>query len=152
MGPTDWRSKYAEAIGGAVGVAVALSTAGWPNKTAEAAWALVGLIVGLGIVLGLEYVLHMRAEVKRLHGIEAQAIAERAERAEERKWWEYQIAVAKRESESNAVGVKVFGGVVAEAQRTGHILPSDAILARMEIETKAANLDVPLGPPKSPGS
>ena len=80
-------------------------------------------------------------------GIENENLAERAERVEERRLWEYQIAVAKRESAANAVGLKVFGGAFTDAMQTGQFLPLSAIMARQEMEMKAANLHVPLALP-----
>lgn len=146
---TQWRYKLIEAIGGALGTLILLTAFGWPRSAAETAWlGLAGLIAGLAIVLGVEYVLHLRAEVRRLHGIEARSAAESAQRVEERKLWEYQIAVAKRESAINGVGLKVFGGAFNEAQQTGQFLPLSAIMARQEMEMTAANLHVPLAPPK----
>lgn len=145
---TQWRFKIIEAIGGALGTLILLTAFGWPSSAAETAWlGLAGLIAGLAIVLSVEYVLHLRAEVQRLQGIEAQAAAENAQRVEERKLWEYQIPVARRESAINGVGLKVFGGAFTEALQTGRFLPLSAIMARQEMEMTAANLHIPLTPP-----
>jgi hypothetical protein len=146
---TECRSKIIEAIGGALGTLILLTAVGWPSSASETAWlGLAGLIAGLTVVLGAEYVMHLRAEVVRLKDIEKQSSRDRVHREDERRLWEYRIDVAKRESAINATGLKTFGGAFAEAMTTGNFLPVEAIMARQEVEMRAANLHVPLSPPK----
>lgn len=144
VGSTQWRSKLVEGIGGAVGGLAALAVAGWPGNAAEAGWiGLGGLIVGLSVVLGVEYVLHLRSEVNRLQNIERECQDERAQRDRERRLWEQQIAAAKREATATAIGSKVWAGAYREALTTGHAPPLAAVEARFANETEAANLAPP---------
>jgi hypothetical protein len=128
----------------------ALTLAGWPGEAALAAWiGLAGLLLGLAAALVSEYVVHLRQEAMRLQGIERELQLDREQRIEERRLWEYQIAVARREVAVAAVGTEVFGGAFNEAASTGHILPLAAIMARMEALQKARGLDKPLPPFRS---
>jgi hypothetical protein len=57
---------------------------------------------------------------------------------------EHKVKVPTAEAGINAIHVKIWGGAFPEAQKTGHFLPLSAILARIEIEQKAAGLDKPI--------
>jgi hypothetical protein len=130
----------------------ALTLAGWPSEAALAAWiGFAGLMVGLAIAFATEYVVQLHREVRRLQGMERELRADREQRVEERRLWEHQIAVAKREAAVSAIGTEVFGGAFNEAARTGHILPLAAIMARMEVIQKARGIDKPLPPFRSQG-
>ncbi|MDQ4144702.1 MAG: hypothetical protein M3198_13355 [Actinomycetota bacterium] len=144
----SWRVDLGRALSGGLGSVAALTIAGWPSSAPETAWVgLVGLVTGLAIAFSVEYFLRLHAEVKRLHAVERDLENERKQRAEERRLYERQVEIAKREAAINAVDVEVWGGAFNEAQTTGHFLPVSAILARRDMFIKARNLDVPVPPP-----
>lgn len=143
----NWRVDIARLLGTAIGPVVALTIAGWPSNTAEAAWVGVGgAVVGLLVVFAAEHHLHLLSEVKRLQHAERELASEREQRVEERRLWDYQLALAQRESAINAVAVEVFGGALTEAMQTKQFLPLSAILARQEMLQTARNIDKPLPP------
>lgn len=107
---SNWRAVLLQAVLGGVGSVVALTLAGWPGNAAEAAWvAEGGLVVGVLIAFGIEYVLKLHREIRRLQGIEQNAAAERKQHAEHVKLLEHQVVLAKREAAINAVHLRVYG-------------------------------------------
>jgi hypothetical protein len=145
----DWRLDLARTLIAGVGSILALTIAGWPSNTAEAAWiGLGGLVLGLSLSFGAEYVVRLRREVARLQGIERDLAQERRSRTEERKLREYQLTLANARAEVNAVDLKVWADAFNECARTGRALPLAAIMARREVGLKAKGLDKPIPPPE----
>lgn len=143
----NWRVDLVRATSSGIGSVLALTLAKWPSNAAEAAWVgLGGLVVGLAAAFAVEYLLHSHRELRRLHDIERELAAEREQRAEERRLWEYQVTVAQRTAAVSEIGAEVFGGAFNEALRTGQFLPLSAIMARIEVQQKARGIDQPLPP------
>ncbi len=139
-----WKGDLARLIGAALGTVIALTAAGWPGGAAEQAWiALGGAIVGFAVCVGVEYIIALHVEVRRLRGIERELDAQRVQIEQERKLYRRQVEVAQREAAINAVWMEVWNGAFREAM-TGHVLPLDAVLARADAMVKAKNLDKPL--------
>jgi len=102
-----------QAVAVGVGTIVALTLAGWPSNAAEAAWAgLAGAVVGLLIALGIEHVVWLHREVRRLQHIERESTAAAELREEERRLWSYQLALEQRRF---AVSEATFQGVCRRA-------------------------------------
>jgi hypothetical protein len=145
--PRSRSVELGRVAGGGLGSVVALEAAGWPSNGAEAAWVgLGGLIVGLVLVFGVEYLLRLRAAVGDLHRLTGELESERQLRGEERELQDrmlleerYKVAIAE-------VDIQVWGDAFNEAAKTGRILPLAAIMARREVTLKARNLDKPLPP------
>jgi hypothetical protein len=72
--------------------------------------------------------------------------AEREARAEERRLWSYQLAVERRRLAVSQVEVKVYSGALREVAPRGERLPLPALLARVQVEQQAQNIDKPLPP------
>jgi hypothetical protein len=143
----NWKVDFGRAVAGGVGAIVAPTVAGWPENTVQTALlGFVGLVAGLVIAFGAEYVLRLHSEVRRLHDIERQLKTQSDQHDLERRHAEYRVLVAQREAAVNAVWVKVWGGAYNEAMQTRSFLPVDAILARAEMYMKAENIDKPLPP------
>jgi hypothetical protein len=110
-----------------------------------------GGVVGLTLAFGVEYVLRLRAEVRRLHSIEQELASARTLWDQERELRDDQLALARRETAISQVEAKVWGDAFIEAQKTGRLLPLAAIMARREVEQKARNLHIALPSQKSKG-
>jgi hypothetical protein len=128
-----------------LGTIVALWARSWPDGAAEAAWtALAGAVAGLLLCVAGEHVIGLRAEARRVQGIERQLEAERAQMDLQLRQAAYRVQVAQRESAINAVWLEVYAGVYREAAEHNVIVPSPAVLARVDVNLKAKNLDKPL--------
>ena len=139
--PPRWKAEIGRTIAIAAG-GVIIGLLGWSTATAGAIGAVAGVIVALGV----EWILRLRAEVVRLQGIERERDSEREQAARLKQHMEFQLQVAQRESAIHAVHMKVYSDAFMEVGGVQRI-PPEAILARIEVSTKAANLDIPLTPP-----
>lgn len=103
-------------------------------------------VLGLALCLAVEWVLWLRAEVRRLQDVEMEVkqMGQQVAQAEHR------AAAAGMEAKINAIHLKEWADAYREAA-AGHILPPEAILARIQINQKAANVDKPLTPPDLTG-
>lgn len=145
----NWKVDLGRVVLGGLGSVIALTIAGWPGDAAIAAWVgLGGLVVGLLVAFGAEYLLRLRAEVRRLQHIERTNENERKLREQERELWEYQVQLARREAAISDVNSKVYGDIVIELAKSGNpAISSAVILARIDNLMTARNLKQPLKPP-----
>jgi hypothetical protein len=146
---TDRRNDVIRAVSAGVGAPLALAVSGWPGGTVlPASVALVGAIVGLLVGFFVEHALDWRAEARS----QGQRVSELEREVEHQKKLhkilEYRTRVAQAEAGISQIGTEVFGGAFNEAQRTGHFLPVEALMARIEVEQKAKGLDKPVPPPE----
>ncbi len=147
LAPRSWSADLGRVTGGGVGSILALAATGWPSNAAEAAWVgLAGLIIGLMLALGIEYLLRLRAAVGDLHTLARELESERELRGEERKLYDRQLLEERYRVAIAEVDIQVWGDAFNEAARTGRVLPLAAIMARREVTMKARNLDKPLPP------
>lgn len=145
--PSDWKLGLSRAVAGSIGSGTALVLTGPPENPGKAlVVGLLGLVIGLLLAFGLEYVLRLHGEVERLQAVESELVAEKEARGRERDLLRHELAVARRALVISEVSVGVWGGAFSEAA-AGHVLPLDAILARIGAEQKAKGLDIPLPPP-----
>jgi hypothetical protein len=143
-----WRVDLARTAITGLGGLGALALVGWHRSGVVTASALaVGAILGLLVTLGIEWIARLRAEVVRLQGIERERDAVREQGVRLRQLLELQVQVAQREAAVNAVHMKVYSDAFIEVGGSQRI-PLDALLARIEVSTKAENLHIPLQPPK----
>jgi len=147
LGPRNWKIDLGRAALGGIGSVAALSVAQWPSNAAEAAWAgVAGLILGLVVAFGVEYLVRLRIAVRHLGTLEQQLAAEMDARVEERKLHERLLLIERRRVAVAEVDIEIWGGAYNETAKTGHVLPLSAIMARREVTLKARNLDLPLPP------
>lgn len=143
----DHRNEILRTLLGALGGGSVLAAAGWPEDLAGAALTLIGLSAGVLVAFVAEALLDREGEVAALRE-RVRELEEAAEQyAEERKLWEYQLALAQREAAVNGNSIEVWGGAYSEAMRTGHLLPVAALMARLEMTSKAKGLDEPIPKP-----
>lgn len=144
----NWKVDLGRVVAAGLGSVVALTIPDWPNA-AVAAWiGLAGGVVGLVLAFGVEYVLRLRSEVRRLQHIERTNEHERKLREQERELWEYQVALARREAAIAQVETEVYGGIVTEMAKRGNPGASlSVIMARIDNLQTARNLKQPLKPP-----
>jgi hypothetical protein len=143
-----WRIDLARTAATGIGGLGALTLAGWPHNAAVTTLLLaVGATAGLLVAVGLETHLRMRSQFARLEDVERQAEADRGQADAIKRHLEWQVQVAKQEAALNALHMKVYADAFHEVGGTKRI-PFGALLARIEVSTKAANLHIPLEPPK----
>lgn len=143
-----WRLDLARTAATGLGGLAALAIAGWPRGAAlTAGVAAVGATIGLLVALGVEWVGRLRREVIRLQDVERSGEAEREQAGRLRHHLEYQLQVAKREAALNGVHMKVYSDAFLEVEGVKRI-PFDAILARLDVSTRAQNLQLPIERPK----
>jgi hypothetical protein len=129
-----------------VGTLAALAATGWPGGLTGGLVGLAGAFIGLLIALGVEHVVRLHREVRRLQHIERESQAGQEQRAEERRLWSYQLALARRESAMNEVYFKVYADAHLEAEKTGQVVPGVAMIARTQVHMQAKGFDKPLPP------
>lgn len=144
---TNRRNEVLRAIlGGGLGTTAGLAS-GLGDGWVRAAVGILGAVLGLLIAFAVERLLEQRAEVKvlRMRVVELEAAGAQREQLDRLR--DYQLAVAQRTAAVAAIETKVWGGAFNEALRTGHFLPVEALLARIEVEQRAQNLHIPIEPP-----
>ncbi len=143
--PRAWGRDFARVAAPGLGTIIALWARSWPDGAAEAAWtALAGAVAGFLLCLAGEHVIGLRAEARQLQGMERQLEAERAQMDLQLRQAAYRVQVARRESAINAVWLEVYASVHREAAEHNVIVPPAAVLARVDVNLKAKNLDKPL--------
>lgn len=144
-----WRVDLTRTALSGIGGVVGLAAAGWVSAAVVTAIAAtLGAFLGFLLALGLEYLSNQRGELVRLQGIERQAAAECEQAEAIKRQLEWQLAVAHRETAIKAVYSNVWHGAFLEVEGVKRI-PFDAIMARIEVESIAAGLNVPLERPEA---
>lgn len=144
---SDRRNDVIRAISVGICAPLALWIAGWPGHAAVTALVgLLGAIVGLFVAFFIEHVLEWRTKAHTLDKRIVELERELWESKRLHKILEHRVRVAQAEAAISAIGTEVFGGAFNEAARTGHILPIEALMARMEVMQKAKGLDKPVPP------
>jgi hypothetical protein len=142
-----WRTDVARVVATGFGAGIGLVVFGTNHGAAlVAVISTVGAVLGLLLALGGEWISRLRTEVLALQGIERHAEAERVQAGAIKRQLEWQLQVSQREKLISEVHMKVYAG----AYREGGIarVPFDALLARIEVESIAAGLNVPLERPE----
>jgi hypothetical protein len=142
-----WRIDLTRVVLSGIGSIVVLWIAGWPREVALSAVAVaLGGLLGYGGALALEWIARLRGEVVRLQGIEQQAAAERTQATAIKQQLEWQLQVAQREKLISEVHMKVYAGAFREGGLDS--VPFPAIMARIDAESIAAGLNIPLQRPE----
>lgn len=111
LGPRNWKVDLGRAALGGVGAVAALSVAQWPSNAAEAAWAgVAGLILGLVVAFGVEYLVRLHIAVRRLGTLERQLAVETEARIEERKLHVRLLLIERRRVAVAEVDIEIWGG------------------------------------------
>jgi hypothetical protein len=143
------RNDLIRFLSAGIGAPLALAVAGWPGGSLlPAIIALAGGIVGLLVAFFIEHALDWRAKSKSRGNQVVELERELWEAKRLQKILEHRARVAQAEAAISQIGTEVFGGAFNEALQTGHFLPVDALMARMEVMQKAKGLDKPVPPLK----
>jgi len=141
-----WRIDLARTAATGLGGLAALLIANPHGTAATTLLLVVGALLGLFIALGVEWISRLRAEVVRLQSIERERDVEREQSERMRRLLEWQAQVAKREAALNAIHMKIYSDAFLEVGGVQRI-PFEALLARIDVSTRAANLHIPLERP-----
>jgi hypothetical protein len=142
----DRRNEILRVVGVGVGAPLALAVTQPRSTAGVVAIGVAGAVAGVLLAFGFEHLFDWRADVKALLA-RITELEGRLESAQQlNRLLEHKVRITKAEADINAIHVKVWGGAFTEAQTTGHFLPLSAILARIEVEQRAAGLDKPIPP------